>query len=121
LEDVDMGEDIRKMAELLKSGGTMLKESCPQCTSPLFRRPSGDIYCVNCNRKVVIVETEEEAAKATTPTTLASLEETILFKLQHLEQEIRDEKKTENLQGLVSLINSYLDVLERVRKARKVD
>jgi uncharacterized Zn finger protein (UPF0148 family) len=116
-----MGEEIKKMADLLKSGGAMLKESCPQCASPLFRTPSGDIYCVNCNRKVVIVKTEEEAAKLTTPVTLASLEEAILLKLQYLEQKIRAEENVETLQALVSLTNSYLETLERVRKVRKVE
>jgi len=114
-----MGEEIRRMADLLKSGATMLKESCPQCDSPLFKLPSGDIYCPTCNRKVVIVKTDEEAVKATAPATLSSLEDTLLVKLQQLEQKIRTESVAENLQTLLSLTNSYLDALEKVRKIRE--
>ncbi|RLI04789.1 hypothetical protein DRO26_03930 [Candidatus Bathyarchaeota archaeon] len=114
-----MGVDVKKMAEALKMGATMLDEACPQCNSPLFKMPSGEVYCINCNQKIVLVKTEEEALKVSLPTTLGLLEETILKKIQQLEQKIRTEDKPENLQVFINLIISYLETLEKIRKVRK--
>jgi len=49
-------KNIDKMAELLRSGNTMLNKSCPECNSPLFKNRKGEIFCPSCNRKVLIVD-----------------------------------------------------------------
>ena len=70
-----MGLEVKKMAEALKAGATMLNEACPVCSSPLFKMPSDEIYCLKCNRKVILVKTEEEALKVSKPATLNLLED----------------------------------------------
>ena len=113
-----MSKGIKRMADLLRLGATMLSESCPRCNSPLFKLASGEVYCANCDQKVVIVREGEEAAKAVTPSTLSSLEETVLLKLQEVERKIKS-SRPEGVQSMASIANSLLDVLEKVRKLKK--
>jgi UPF0148 protein len=49
-------ENVRKMAELLRSGNTMLNRSCPVCNTPIFRNQEGDLFCPSCDREVKIVD-----------------------------------------------------------------
>jgi UPF0148 protein len=46
--------NIEKMAELLRSGNTMLNKSCPECNSPIFKNKKGELFCPSCNRRVII-------------------------------------------------------------------
>lgn len=114
-----MGEDLKKMAEILKSGATMLQEACPQCLSPLFKLASGEIYCARCDRRVVIVKGEEAAPQAAQPATLSSLEKTILKKLSDIEDQINRGKDSRELQPIVTLIIGYLDILQRIKNLRE--
>ncbi len=114
-----MGENLKKMAEILKSGATMLQEACPQCYSPLFKLPSGEVYCAKCDRRVVIEKDEGEAPEAASPTMLSSLEETILRKLKDAENQMNIGKEPQELQPLVNLILGYLDILQTIRQLRE--
>jgi UPF0148 protein len=38
-------ENVKKMAELLRGGSTMLSHSCPDCKTPLFKLTDGEIIC----------------------------------------------------------------------------
>ncbi|MFX0038413.1 MAG: Sjogren's syndrome/scleroderma autoantigen 1 family protein [Promethearchaeota archaeon] len=53
-----MDENIKKMADLLRSGSTMLNKACPVCNNPIFRNKDGNTFCPTCNRKVLIVKDE---------------------------------------------------------------
>ncbi|MFX1312374.1 MAG: Sjogren's syndrome/scleroderma autoantigen 1 family protein [Promethearchaeota archaeon] len=46
------------MADLLRSGYTMLNIACPICKNPIFRNRDGETFCPICNRKVLIVENQ---------------------------------------------------------------
>lgn len=111
-----MSEDLKRMAELLKAGASMMEEACPQCGSPLFKLTSGEVYCAKCNRKVLIVRSDEEAVSALTPMTLASLEETLTANLQRLERLARAEGSLQTLESLLRLVNLHLEALERIRR-----
>ncbi|MFX0000684.1 MAG: Sjogren's syndrome/scleroderma autoantigen 1 family protein [Candidatus Hodarchaeota archaeon] len=50
-----INENIKKMADLLRSGSTMLNMACPVCNNPIFRNRDGNTFCPTCNRKVLIV------------------------------------------------------------------
>lgn len=103
----------RKMAELLKSGATMLAETCPVegCHYPLFRLRSGEVVCP-VHGRVFIARTEEEAREIRTRVglsmTLDRLEEAALTKINQLLEE--DADPTE--------IIKWLEVLERTRRIR---
>jgi len=53
-------ENVKKMAELLRSGNTMLNRSCPVCNTPIFRNKEGELFCPSCNRKVMIVDNDSK-------------------------------------------------------------
>jgi len=114
-----MGEELKRMAELLKSGATMLEEACPSCGSPLFKLPTGEIYCAKCNRRVVVVKSDEEIPSALTPMALSTLEETLTLNLRRLDGLVRTESNPENLEKLLRLVNAHLEALEKIKRIRR--
>jgi uncharacterized Zn finger protein (UPF0148 family) len=43
------------MADLLRSGNTMLNRACPVCNNPIFRNKNGKFFCPTCNRAVLMI------------------------------------------------------------------
>lgn len=112
-----MSEEIKRMADYLRRGATMLSETCPECSSPLFKIHE-DVWCPKCNKRVVIVKGEEEAPKITAPMLLSSIEEVILNKIHETAAQIKVEKDPDRLQKLGNLISTWLEALERLRKIK---
>ncbi|MFX1326350.1 MAG: Sjogren's syndrome/scleroderma autoantigen 1 family protein [Promethearchaeota archaeon] len=44
------------MADLLRSGYTMLNIACSVCNNPIFRNKEGLKFCPTCNREVQIID-----------------------------------------------------------------
>lgn len=109
---------LQRMSEALRTGATMLSDQCPVCGSPLFK-VKDEIWCLNCNRQVVIVKEGEEAPSPVDTTLLGDIEGTALAKLREINQQVKDEKTPEKLQELGSLISTWLEVLERLKRIRK--
>lgn len=112
-------ESIKRMADLLKSGATMLFEHCPQCGSPLFKLQD-EVRCPKCDKRVIIVKTGEEVPDMSKSDLLIDVEDTILYKLQEFSDRVRDEKDVSKLVALGNLLSTWLDVLEKVRKIQRV-
>ena len=110
-------EKIKRMGDLLKSGATMLFEHCPECNNPLFKIKE-DIWCSNCNKRVIIVG-EGEETKVTSMLLLEDIERTILIKLQEISHGISNETGSSELLKLGELLLKWLEILERVRDIRK--
>lgn len=53
---IKINEDIKKMADLLRSGNTMLNMACPVCNNPVFRNKGGVLFCPVCNKKILVVK-----------------------------------------------------------------
>ena len=112
-------KNIKKMADLLRQGATLTEHSCPACASPLFKLRSGDLWCVSCQKRVIIVREGETEPEATDPTLFASLESTILAKIQAIEKEFCEEKDLEKLKNLGATLSTLLENLEKIRKMKK--
>ena len=112
-------KDIQVMADMLRQGATLTELPCPACSSPLFKLRSGDLWCVKCQKRVVVVKEGEPSIGATSPVLLTSLESTILTKIQEIEKEIREEKDAEKLQRLGTILSTLLENLERTRKMKR--
>jgi len=112
---------IKTMADMLRRGATLTERSCPACSSPLFKLKSGDLWCVQCQKRVIVVKEGETPTEATRPVLLTSLESTILKKIQGIEKEIKEEKDTEKLQRLGSILSTLLENLERIRKMKRTE
>lgn len=107
-------EGLKDMAELLRTGAKMLDKSCPECSSPLFQLKSGEIWCGNCQRRVVIVQEGKETA-AETGFQLNSLEKTLMAKVSSLTMRLAAEEEPEKLKEITEVINSLLSSLEKLR------
>jgi UPF0148 protein len=108
----------KRMAELLRSGATMLSNSCPECSSPLFKLKNGEIWCAKCERRVVIVSDGEEVTTESR-TQLESLERALVEKLVSMGCRLAQEDELERLRSFAGIIDALLNSLETLRKIRK--
>ena len=109
---------IKQMSDVLKQGATLTELACPACASPLFRFKSGELRCVKCDKRVVMVREGENAEKMESQVKLSSLENTILEKIRAVEERIRNEEDPEGLQKLNAVLESFLTNLEKLRKIK---
>lgn len=110
---------VKLMADLLRSGAVLTDLSCPACASPLFRLRSGEIWCAQCQKKVVIVKEEEEAKEVEALATLSQAETTIMMKIWEINERLRAEDNPEEIQRLSEVIRVLLENLERIRRIGK--
>jgi|LGVF01.2.fsa_nt_gb UPF0148 protein len=104
---------IKKMADLLRQGATMLAQGCPQCGSPLMKM--GDhVYCATCDRRIVVVDSQEQVESQTLKALIPKLHETLLKKLKTLSDVIEAENDTEALTKLANLMVLLLQSIERL-------
>jgi len=108
---------VKKMADLLRRGATMLADSCPQCGSPLFK-VEDDIYCVKCDRRIVYADSEEEIETEAVMTLLPELRETLMGKLRALNELVDSETDVESLTKLANLMVLLLQSLHRLENMK---
>jgi UPF0148 protein len=107
------------MANLLKQGATLTELACPACASPLFRLKDGQLYCAQCEKRVVVLKEGETPEQATSALTMSRLEATLMSKIQGIQKGIEEEKDPEQLQKLGDTLNTLLENLEKVRRTKK--
>jgi len=114
-----MVDDVKRMADLLKSGATMLSDICPVCGSPLFK-VKGEVFCAKCNKPVVYERATATGPSATvSPSNLMnSLEQTIVTKLSEANDVLKSEKEPEKLAVYSNLIFGWLSTLEKLRSVK---
>ena len=113
-QSADREEAIKKMAELLRSGATMLAETCPICGSPLFRLKSGEVICP-IHGRVYLVSRDEEISKISTDAVLNRLESIASTRIDSLLRRINEDNEYEILES----ISRWLDILIKIRAIRK--
>jgi len=104
---------IKKMADLLRKGATMLAQGCPQCGSPLMKM-GDDVYCATCDRRIVVMDSQEQVASQTLKALIPELHETLRKKLKTLSEVIEAENDTEALTKLANLMVLLLQSLEQL-------
>lgn len=104
-------DDMREMAEFLRSGARMLNQVCPECGTPLFQDGSGRIFCPRCKRPVKFVEGERRREVPE-----GSLEMTLSQKLSHVQTLLDKEEDPARIRELTDTISSILNALERARR-----
>lgn len=113
-----MAEDVKRMAELLKSGATMLSDICPECSSPLFRI-KGEVFCAKCNKPVVYARATGPQATVSPSHLLDSLEQTVVAKLNEANEFLKSEKDPEKLASYSNLVFGWLSTLEKLRAVKE--
>lgn len=110
--------DLQTMADMLRQGAALTELPCPACSSPLFKLKSGALWCVKCQKRVIVVKEGEPPAGATSSVLITGLESTILTKIQEMEKKIRKENDPEKLHRLGVVLSSLLENLEKIRKMK---
>jgi UPF0148 protein len=113
----DVGIEVKKMAELLKSGAAMLPETCPECGTPLFRKGS-ETFCAKCNKPVVIIRSAEQETRLMADKILEDSEQTLLAKIQEVNLAMKIEKDPEKLLAYGNALATWLGAVERLRRLR---
>ena len=111
--------ELKSMADLLRSGATLTSFSCPVCSSPLFKLKSGELWCAKCKKRVVVVKEDEGATESIGSILLENLESTLLTKIQDINDLIQDEYDPEKLGRLSSVLSTMLESLERIRRIKR--
>ena len=102
------------MADMLRSGATMLADQCPECHSPLFKIGE-EIQCPNCNKRVIKVKAGEEALQIPRLNILGLLERAVIDKLAQLEERVKVETDLMKLNELGLLLSQWLDLLDKIK------
>jgi UPF0148 protein len=110
--------EVKKMADLLKSGATMLQETCPVCGTPLFRRGK-ETFCAKCNQPVAIIKNAEDESRLMAEKVLENSEQTLLAKIEEMSSALRGEKDPEKLAAYGNALTSWLDAIEKLRRLRE--
>lgn len=119
-------DEAEKMANLLKSGFTMINLACPICSNPIFRDKKGNTFCPICNREVVIVDdrisnnkennkdlnnySKDLDEKVSSMAIYQKLKLTVMRKLKEFNQLLESEKDLEISQKIVSVIAQLIDL-----------
>ncbi len=113
--DANQNERSRKLAEALLKGWKMLPDTCPICDSPLFETPSGEVLCVVCGTKVILVESDEEAKLEEHR---LALDKMLGDLVRHLERELYEAGESLD-EGSLRRINMLLDAIRKTLIIRR--
>lgn len=115
-----MPEDEKKRmniaVELMRKGGTLLKEPCPKCKGVQIKY-GGRIFCVNCGEQVEEAVSYEVEAPPT-PEYLTAVKRMVEGKVYELTKKLEGEVDVEKQLQLTTLLLKYLEVLEKVSKRK---
>jgi UPF0148 protein len=114
-----VGIEVKKMAELLKSGATMLSETCPECGTPLFRKGK-ETTCPKCGKQVVIIQSAEQETQLMADQVLEESEQTLLSKIREVNLALKAEKDPQRLLEYGNALASWLGAIEKLRRLRNV-
>ncbi len=109
--------EVKKMAELLKSGATMLSETCPECGNPLFRKGK-ETFCPKCNKPVVIIQSAEQETRLMADRVLEDTQQTLLSKIQEVNIALKNETDPGKMVVYGNALTSWLDAVERIRRLK---
>ncbi len=109
--------EVKKMADLLKSGATMLSETCPECGTPLFRRGK-ETFCARCNKPVVIIHSVEDENRLKSDSILETTEQTLMTKIQEVNLALKNETDPEKLVAYGKAMSTWLSAIEKLRRLR---
>ena len=122
---VKIKENIKKMADLLRSGHTMLNIACPICNNPVFRKKDGKVLCPTCNREVKLIDNKEIEIKSINKNqnsqnnidkkkldtynsrVLNELKQVFLEKISVFTEKLKSETQ-------IAIIEKYLDLLSTI-------
>lgn len=108
-------DSLRRMAELLKSGATMLSTVCPSCKTPLYKLKSGEVICPNCDKRYYVVPEGAREEEVLVGAVLDRVERMAASKISSIVESYNVNPTREVARELIL----WLEVLDRVEKVKK--
>ncbi|HEA70384.1 hypothetical protein LCGC14_0563390 [marine sediment metagenome] len=115
------------MADLLRSGFTMLNIACPECNNPIFRTKDNEKFCPSCNRKVLFVDKKSYNNKTKTNENVSrlshisernidnniidSLEEILNAKIKWVAEKLQNETQLELIEKYTQILSNLYDLI----------
>ncbi|CCC82099.1 Sjogren's syndrome/scleroderma autoantigen 1 family protein [Thermoproteus tenax] len=106
---------VKRIAELVRAGAALTSYTCPVCGTVLVRLKTGEYYCANCERTVVVVRSEEEAQRVAEAYTLREVRQIVFNKILALGKAISD-LDGEELYEKLRAMSMLLDIYEKLDK-----
>lgn len=112
------------MAELLRSGHTMLNLACPICNNPVFKNKAEELFCAICNREVILVENEDPQNKDSKSQKIVDhkekivsieLKEVINDKINFFLQKLKNESQVDLIEKYLNLLLKCFKILDKER------
>lgn len=110
-------KSFKTMVDLLRQGATLTELACPACASPLFRLGNKELWCAECEKRVVVVKNGER--EETDELLFSQVELTLMNKIRDIQRRIEEETNSKKLQSLSSTLSTLLENLQKVRKTRR--
>ncbi|AWR99692.1 Sjogren's syndrome/scleroderma autoantigen 1 family protein [Metallosphaera hakonensis] len=107
-------QSVKKAAELLRQGASMLSESCPICNSPLYKLRSGEIVCP-VHGKVIIARDEDEEKRLKRDIALDYVEQLLVELMNNVVEKLRNDPMNPDV---ILQVIRYLDSLERLKRVK---
>ena len=126
-------EEAKKMAELLRSGHTMLNLACPICNNPLFRNKDNEILCPICNKRVLVKKDDNNQqisnislekriinneklikTKINSDIKFNSLKKIIEEKIDYISQKLKIETQIDLIERYVNILTNIYDLLNKI-------
>ena len=118
-------DDAKIMADLLRTGHTMLNLACPVCNNPLFRDKNNEIFCSICKKKVIIKK-NEDIEKSSKPfekknetseileQNLNSLKTILEEKIKWVSQKLEKETQIDLIERYIEVLIKLFDLLKKI-------
>ena len=123
-------EDSKKMADLLRSGHTMLNLACPVCNNPLFRNKNKELFCPICNKRVLIKKKDIVQSNIVKNSTIEdkdhiknnqksnikinSLKEILEEKIDWISQKLKDETHIDLIERYINILTKTYNLLNKI-------
>lgn len=106
---------VKKIAQMVRAGAVLTSYTCPACGTVLVKLKTGELYCANCERTVVLVKSEEHAQQALELIQLREVRRIVFDKILQLGREIERLSSAELVDHLRSMA-LLLDIYEKLAK-----
>ncbi|MCG2879850.1 MAG: hypothetical protein L7G96_00810 [Vulcanisaeta sp.] len=106
----------KKMAQLIRAGATLTSYTCPVCGTPLLKLKTGEYYCANCDKPVVIVRSDAEEREVMIRYGLMDIRDTLYERLVMINNELKNAKDIDRINDLVKSMILLLDAYDRIMK-----
>ncbi|MEM1662585.1 MAG: Sjogren's syndrome/scleroderma autoantigen 1 family protein [Pyrobaculum sp.] len=112
---------VKKIAQLVRAGAVLTSYTCPACGAVLVKLKTGELYCANCERTVVLVKSDEHAQQALEVIQLREVRKILFDKIIEMGKEIERLPPSElidHLRSMALLLEIY-DKLSKVTSESK--